>query len=592
MADTDRIKRNLNKMLEANAPEADLDAYLASEGFNSAEEWRAAASYKPTSAPRLAGQFAQNANDAIVNTAAAPFDLSGGIARATGLVDKNTPPISAAFTQAIDDVASVPLRVRDAFQQGSIDPLFAKRDAYSTRFEPQNRAEKIAAGVGQGVGAVASTLLPAGVVANAARPGTVTQGVAQALASQPVTQLVSGTVGGATTGATDSPVAGLAAALAVPVAASIGRGAISPVTNRLSPQEQRLVAAAQREGIPLTPAQQTGSPSLRKIEETVAKIPGGAGPMKRIADDQRAAFDTAVMRRTGQNATDASPDTIDRAFTALGQNFDDLAARTRLNVDAQFADDVTRAAQDYGRRLETNVAPVFRSYMEDIQGLVQAARTPGANPQIAGEMYARIRSDIGRTIRNNGKNPDLQRALGALQGALDDVVERSSSGALRNEWRDVRRQYQALVTVDKAMQGGTQADRSAGNIPIGALKNAVRQADPRGYSRGRGQLNELSRVGDFIGQRTPDSGTATREAIINPLSWPIMGAARLGASAYNSPLLQSYFTNQVAGNTNFSGLYGAEALRQAIAASRGEGEPTALARALMQANERRAGAAR
>ncbi|HEY1035019.1 MAG TPA: hypothetical protein VGE09_08560 [Pseudoxanthomonas sp.] len=589
MADTDRIKRNIGKMIDANAPEADLDAYLASEGFNSAEEWRAAASSKPTSAPRLAGQFAQNTNDAIASTVGAPVDLVAGGLRQLGVpVDK---PFggSESIKSGIDYVATLPGRVSDAVSQRSLSPLTEDR---TSRFEPQNRPEKIAAGVGQGVGSVLSTMLPAGVVANAARPGTLTQGVAQALATQPGTQIASGVVGGAATGATDSPLAGLAAALAVPVAASVGRGAISPVTNRLSPQEQRLVAAAQREGIPLTPAQQTGSPSLRKIEETVAKIPGGAGPMKRIADDQRAAFDTAVMRRTGQNATDASPDTIDRAFTALGQNFDDLAARTRLNVDAQFADDVTRAAQDYGRRLETNVAPVFRSYMEDIQGLVQAARTPGTNPQIVGETYARIRSDIGRTIRNNGKNPDLQRALGALQGALDDVVERSSSGALRDEWRDARRQYQALVTVDKAMQGGTQADRSAGNIPIGALKNAVRQADPRGYSRGRGQLNELSRVGDFIGQRTPDSGTATREAIINPLSWPIMGAARLGASAYNSPLLQSYLTNQVAGNTNFSGLYGAEALRRLIEAGGGEGESTALARALMKANEQRAGAAR
>ena len=32
MADTAKVKRNLEKMLAAGAPEADLDAYLASEG--------------------------------------------------------------------------------------------------------------------------------------------------------------------------------------------------------------------------------------------------------------------------------------------------------------------------------------------------------------------------------------------------------------------------------------------------------------------------------------------------------------------------------------------------------------------------------
>lgn len=42
MADTDRIKRNLNKMIDAGAPEADLDDYLKTEGFASPDAWRSA----------------------------------------------------------------------------------------------------------------------------------------------------------------------------------------------------------------------------------------------------------------------------------------------------------------------------------------------------------------------------------------------------------------------------------------------------------------------------------------------------------------------------------------------------------------------
>lgn len=49
MADTDRIKRNLAKMIDQGAPESDLDAYLQSEGFKSPEEWRAA--LKPAGKP-------------------------------------------------------------------------------------------------------------------------------------------------------------------------------------------------------------------------------------------------------------------------------------------------------------------------------------------------------------------------------------------------------------------------------------------------------------------------------------------------------------------------------------------------------------
>lgn len=536
------------------------------------QDWEPSSFSGGQMAARKVGLAAQGVNDAFLPTLiGAPVDAAAWALRQAGI--PATDPIggSASIKRGIDYLATAPGRVVDAISQRSTAPL---TDSRTSRIEPVTTGERTAYGAGEGVGNALAVTLPAGVVARGAQAGTATQGVANTLATQPVMQAVAGGVGGAVTGATDNPLYGLGAALAVPVAASIGRGIISPATNQLNPQEQRLVAAAAREGVPLTPAQQTGSRGLRAIEDTMAKVPGASGPMNRTISNQRQAFDQAVLSRTGQAATDASPDTIDRAFRIAGQNFDDLASRTTLNVDRQFADDVTRVAQDYGRRLETNVAPVFRSYMDDVAGLVQAARTPGANPQIVGETYGRIRSDIGRTIRNNSKNPDLQDALGALQTALDDVVERSTSGPLRAEWQEVRRQYQALMTVDKAMQGGTQADRSAGNIPLGAFKNAVKQADPRGYARGRGQLNELSRVGDFIGQRTPDSGTATREAIINPLAWPVMGAANLLARGYNSGAGQAYLTNQLAGQTDLSALYAAIAAQRAL--EQGQGGPNVL----------------
>lgn len=522
-------------------------------------------------AARKVGLAAQGVNDAFLPTIiGAPVDAAAFALRQVGIPANDPVGGSASIRRGIDYLATAPGRVVDAISQRSTAPL---TDSRTSRIEPVTTGERTAYGAGEGVGNALAITLPAGMVARGAQAGTATQGVANALATQPVMQAVAGGVGGAVTGATDNPLYGLGAALAVPVAASIGRGIISPATNRLNPQEQRLVAAAAREGVPLTPAQQTGSPGLRAIEDTMAKVPGASGPMNRTIGNQRQAFDQAVMRRTGQAATDASPDTIERAFQIAGQNFDDLASRTTLNVDNQFVNDVTRVAQDYGRRLETNVAPVFQSYMDDLAPLLQAAQG-GNNPQIAGEIYSRIRSDIGATIRANGKNPDLQRALGAVQSALDDAVERSTSGPLRREWQEVRRQYQALLTVDKAMQGGTQADRSAGNIPLGAFKNAVKQADPRGYARGRGQLNELSRVGDFIGQRTPDSGTATREAIINPLAWPVMGAANLLARGYNSGAGQAYLTNQLAGQTDLSALYAAIAAQRAL--EQGQGGPNVL----------------
>lgn len=548
--------------------------------------------YEPTpytegeKAARKVGLFAQGTNEAIADVAGAPVDAAAWALRKLGV--NATDPVggSASIKRGINWLASVPGKI------GLTSP-----DAPVT-MEPVTAGERAAKGAGEGVGNALAIMVPAGAIASGARAGTVTQGVANALTTQPVTQLASAATGGAVGGATENPWLGLAAGAAVPVAASVARGVVSPVTNRLSPQEQRLVAAAGREGITLTPAQQTGSASLRGVEETMARMPLSNAPMQNAFATQRGQFNRAVLARAGIAADDASPATIQRAFQQAGQTFDDLVSRTTLNVDPQFGGDVRRVANDYGRRLPTDVAPVFQSYMDDLAPLLQAV-APGQagsampatvstlNPQVAGQVYQNIRSDLAQRIRESQNNKPLQRALGGLVDALDDVMERSASGALRREWQEARRQYQALMTIDKAMQGGTQVGRSAGDIPFNALTGAVRGGDRAGYARGRGQLNELARVGDYIAARVPNSGTPERMAWQNLLtggglftagaaSGIGIPAAAAGVAApyalsrfYNSPAGRAYLTNQLAGQTDFRSLYAGQAARQALEEARG-----------------------
>lgn len=545
--------------------------------------------------PRMVGQVAQGTNDAIANAAGAPADLVAAGLRQVG-IPVNRPVLgSESIKGGIDFLASIPGRVGLTTEGAPV------------RHEPVTRGEKIANMVGQGVGSALSTIVPAGIAARALPAGTVGQGVAQTLASQPVAQVATSGLAGAATGSTDNPYVGLATALAVPVAISAGRAAISPTTNRLNANQRALVAAMEREGITPTPAQATGSPTLRGLEETMSRIPGSAGAMRGRFDDQAADFGRAVMQRTGTTANEASPLILTQAHNRLGQAFDDLAARTVVNPDVQFARDVLNVAQNYGRRLDTDVAAVFRSYMDDLQPLIQAIGTPGANPQIGGEVYRTIRSNLTTRIRESGNQP-LRRALGGLVEALDDVMERSTSGALRQEWQQARSQYRALMTVDKAMRGGTQADRSAARIPFGSFANAVKADDKTGYARARGQYGELAKIADMLAPQIPNSGTPERLMWANLLTGGAIGggaglatgdvgtalataAATTAAPAgvarlYNSDTMRRYLTNQAAGRTDFGALYGGEAARQLVDAS-GPTNVRALARALQSENERR-----
>ncbi len=511
-----------------------------------------------TGVARVVGQGAIGVNDAIAGTVGAPVDAAAWALRKVGVPVTNPVGGSESIKKGIDYVATLPGRAADAVSQGSTAPFTEDR---TSRFEPQGTVEKTARGVGEGVGNALSIIAPAGLIAKGAKAGSMLGGTAETLASQPVAQtLMAGTGGGVAAG-TDNPWLGLAAGLAVPGVAGISRRAVSPVRNALSAQEQNLVRSADAEGIPLTAAQRTGSPTLKIAEATMASTPGSAGPMQEAFTNQRQQFNRANLERAGVTATDASPDTLTHAFTQQGKTFDDLSARTTLNVTPKFATDIEGVAQKYGRRLDNNVATVFQSYVDDLAPLLQAARTPGANPQVSGEIYKNIRSDLTADIRatSDGK---LRRALGGLVDALDGAMESSSSGPLAAEWKDARREYQALMTIDKAMQGGTQGDRAAANIPFAALRGAVLQSDRSGYSRGRGQLNELSRVGDFLANKIPDSGTTARMRMSNPLWWSMIPPAYLGAKGYNNQLVQRYLTNQAAGPTNFNALYGGEAARR------------------------------
>lgn len=77
----------------------------------------------------------------------------------------------------------------------------------------------------------------------------------------------------------------------------------------------------------------------------------------------------------------------------------------------------------------------------------------GSKPQIPGEQYQTITSDIKRTARGQAQNPDLQAGLYALANAIDNALERSAGPALRGEWADVRNRYRNLLTIAKAVSG-------------------------------------------------------------------------------------------------------------------------------------------
>ena len=536
----------------SNLSDADLMALYGKQGTNPLRMAEFGARGFKDSALETIGAIPDAISDYAITPAMKAIGLGEYAAPANGLTNQ----LKSGF-DTVGKIISAPLNAVSDFGPD----------------QPTGPMERGAYRAGRGAADAASLVVPGAAVARTAQAGSTAANIGRVLAAQPVMQTIAGATGGAVSEASGSDLAGLAAALAVPTGAGAVRRAITPVGRQLAPEEQRLANLAEQMGIRLTPGQATGSTPLQTMESSFTQLPFTGRTQKAIYDAERVAFNRAALAPAGVNADRASPDVIDGAFRTIGRQFDDVIRRTpQVNIDAGFDQAVNRAAHEYGRRLPTDVRPVFESYMDDITQMTAAARQPGVtNVSVDGQTYQNISSNLRAAARNAKANPDLQRALGGLSDALDGAMTRSVAPDVAQDWAEARRSYRNLLQIDDAMAKAPASDAAAGNIPFGALKNAVKQSDQRGFARGRGDLNDVARVGQFLSStKIPDSGTAQRSKMMGALTGaPVtggLGATLAGADPMtmavgvgatyglprliqalsNSPAGQAYLRNNVA----------------------------------------------
>lgn len=419
------------------------------------------------------------------------------------------------------------------------------------RVEPTTEGERIAYSGGRAAGNAAGSMGVGAALSAAPALGQVTNAVGKALTTQPLTQVASAATGGAVGEATDNPLLGLVAALAVPVAAGGVSRLITPVGNQLNAEQMRLAQALQREGVPLNAAQQTGSKALKTLDSVLDNLPISGGRNAAEKATQRAAFNQAVLKQAGVNSNTATPDVINKAYQALGGQFDDLARQTTVQFDKNFADDLANVAQRYGRLLPSQQKGVIQNVLDDISKV---------GGQMDGQTYQTIRSDLTKAASSAARSdPYYASALKGIRDALDDAAGRSMGPEVKSAWDQVRGQYGNLKTIGKSMESTGEIARG-GDISPKMLANALRQKNPTAYTQGKGDLNNLARAGsEFIGEAIPNSGTPQR------LFWqglmtggaggvgafdPVSGAAMLAAPAVtqafiHSPAGKAWLTNEL-----------------------------------------------
>lgn len=278
--------------------------------------------------------------------------------------------------------------------------------------------------------------------------------------------------------------------------------------NAQVPARQASVDVMAQEGVPLTAGQATGNKTLQYAESEL-----GGGAAERFLEEQGEAFTRAALSRVGVDAARATPEVMEDAYKVIGQQFDNLAARNGLQTDAQFVADLNQAWRKFDDATNANTRPPI--VQRTLDGI--ADRMGTGYTFLPGEWYSSTRSELARTQRDTS-NPEVKKALGRIIGALDGAMERSImqvNPADVGAFQQARAQYRDFLVIEDAVsRAGEKA--VSGIITPANLRSAVASNQgKRGYTQGRGNLNEMSRAGVETMSPLPQSGTAPRTAVRN-----------------------------------------------------------------------------
>lgn len=298
--------------------------------------------------------------------------------------------------------------------------------------------------------------------------------------------------------------------------------AVRPVRPMLNPEQARLAKVAATEGIPLTAAQATGSRPLAIVDSVMENLPLTAGPQLAIKQNQQQAFNKAVLSKSGIVGEDiAAPTILTTKKADLGKAFEDIATRNNLKFDNTVVNGLSDVVSRASRRLTPDQAKSVSNTVDDILSQVDQSGS------MLGTNYQAWRSELGKLSTAGDKEAHFYKEL---KGLLDNSFGSQISGADAQKWKEINRQYRNLKTTMDA-QGGAGVAPTSGNVSPAQLNAAVaRSMGKEGKALGRGDLNDLSRVGQqFVKDAIPNSGTAQRLAYQGLLTGGAGTAGYLGS---------------------------------------------------------------
>lgn len=375
-------------------------------------------------------------------------------------------------------------------------------------------------------GALATTVIPASVLARGAQGANLTRTASAARAfANPLTYraaigagAVQGALGPVGTDESRTKNVAIGAAtggVARGVTGAVGRLA-QPLKKALSKEDAAAVQTLTKAGVPLDAAQRSGSKAAQVVKRAVADNPLTSPGQAAFVEKQQKAFTRAVLKTIGEDAETATEDVMGAAQSRIGQVFDDVATRNPVKYDGQLHQEIADISREANKDLVSQESGVITRQIDEI--FTKAQQGGGA---IDGKAYQNLRSSLGRISE---QRTPLGHMAGKLRETLDGALQRSVSATDRAALKEARRQYRRMLQIEGAIdtEGG-------GRISAAKLANSLGTKSNRRasvYGRGDTELVRLAQAGKkLLPDKFPNSGTPAR------LAGQLLAPAALGLGA-------------------------------------------------------------
>jgi len=310
-----------------------------------------------------------------------------------------------------------------------------------------------------------------------------------------------------------------------------------PFQNQLSKVSNENVKILRDAGVPVDVAQATGSQFLNRTKAALNDNPFTAGKEAEFIAAQQGAYNKAIAKTMGEDATAITPDIISNAKNRLGGIYDDLYNRYGAKISGQVYKDLA-SIRDQSLMVLPKGDETIKNIVNDVINKASQNRS-----LLTGEQYQAQKEILDKLSAQGGAmSLFAQEVKETLLNGLKNSIKNPEDIALL---KTTNKQYGNMKKIEdvtlKDPQGNVSPSLLSNSLATKGKRNAIYAED--------NELAKLARAGkDILQNKTPNSGTIARlsaqaapalvgGAVYGAYQGDIKSAAEGAALGYAAPKL-------------------------------------------------------